>query len=325
MRKLITVVTAICICAAAAPAAIAQSYPARSITMIVPASAGGPTDAIGRILIDGLGAALGQSFIIENIGGASGTLATTRVARTVPDGYTILLGGWHHMVVNAVLYPNAPNPLTEFDPIGQVAIGPMLILAKKSNPANTLPEFLVWLKQRPDGLTFGTGGLGSPPHISGLSLQKITGNRFQFVPYRGAGPAMQDLIAGHIEMMFDQASSALSHVRAGSVKAFAVTAKTRLASAPEIPTVDEAGLPGFYVSVWHGLFVPKGTPADVVTKLENALVTTLADPKVQQRLSAIGQELPPKDQQTPVGFAALQKADAETWWPIIREANIKPE
>jgi tripartite-type tricarboxylate transporter receptor subunit TctC len=292
---------------------------------VVPASAGGPTDSIGRTLTERMGASLGKNVIIENVGGASGTIGTGRVERAAPDGYTIGLGGWNHYVVNGAIYQLPYDFLKDFEPIAQVATGPMLIVSRKSIPANDLKELVAWLKAHPDNLTFGTGGLGSPPHISGLSFEKTTGTHFQFVPYRGAAPAMQDIVAGHIDLMFDQASGALPPILGGNVRAYAVTAKTRLASAPDIPTVDEAGLPGFYVSVWHGLWAPKGTARDIIAKLNSAVVEALADPVVRKRLAEIGQELPPRDQQSPAALAAFHKAEIEKWWPIIRAANLKPE
>lgn len=314
-----------CVIVGCASGAAAQTYPARPITMIVPASAGGPTDSIGRSLTDRMGQVLGKNVIIENVAGASGTIGTGRVVRAAPDGYTIGLGGWNHYVVNGAVYPLAYDFLKDFEPIAQVATGPMLIVSRKTVPANDLKELIGWLKANPSNLTFGTGGLGSPPHISGLSFEKAVGVRFQYVPYRGAGPAMQDVIAGHIDLMFDQASGSIPPIVGGLVRAYAVTAKTRLASAPDIPTVDEAGLPGFYVSVWHGLWAPKGTPKEIIDKLNAAAVEALADPVVRKRLGDIGQEVPPREQQSPLALAAFHKSEIEKWFPIIRAANIKPE
>jgi tripartite-type tricarboxylate transporter receptor subunit TctC len=323
MKQLPAVV--VCVLVGGLSVASAQVYPARPITMVVPASAGGPTDSIARTLTERMAVSLGKNVIIENVGGASGTIGTGRVERAAPDGYTIGIGGWNHYVVNGAIYSLPYDFLKDFEPISQIATGPMLIISRKTVPANDLKEFIAWLKAQPDNLSFGTGGLGSPPHISGLSFEKTTGAHFQFVPYRGTAPAMQDLVAGHIDLMFDQASAALAPILAGTIKAYAVTAKTRLASAPGIPTVDEAGLPGFYVSVWHGMWAPKGTPKDIIAKLNAAVGDALADPLVRKRLAEIGQELPPKEQQTPAALAAFQKAEIERWWPIIRAANLKPE
>ena len=310
---------------ASAAGAQAQSYPAKPITMIVPANAGGPTDTIGRILAAGMQGALGQNVIIENIGGASGTLGTGRLVRAPADGYTIGLGGWNHYVVNGAVYALPYDLLNDFAPVSLIVSGPQLILSRKTVPANDLKEFVAWLKASPNPVTFGTGGVGAPGHISGLSFQDITGLHFQFVPYRGAGPAMQDLVAGHIDMTFDQPTGALPQVRAGLVKAYAVTAKNRLASAPDIPTVDESGLPGFYASIWHGMWVPKATPREIIAKLDAAIVDALADPGVRQRLADLGQDIFPRDQQTPEALAAYHKAEIEKWWPVIKAAGIKPE
>jgi tripartite-type tricarboxylate transporter receptor subunit TctC len=305
-------------------AAQAQSYPVRSITAIVPATAGGPTDTIGRIVMARVQQALGQTIIIENVGGASGTIATNRAVRADPDGYTLIIGGVNHFVVNGAVYPLTYDLVQDFAPISMLSTGPMLILSRNSLPAKDLTELIAWLKAKPEGVTFGTGGLASPPHISGLSLEKVTGNKFQFVPFRGSAPALQNVLAGQLDIIIDQASAALSIARSGGARAFAVTAKERLASAPEIPTVDEAGLPGFYVSIWQAIWAPKGTPKEIVAKINAAVVEALADPAVQQKLKDIGQELPSREQQTPDGFGAYHKAEVEKWWPIIKAAGIKP-
>jgi tripartite-type tricarboxylate transporter receptor subunit TctC len=304
--------------------AAAQPYPTRPITAIVPASAGGPTDTIGRIVMARVQQTLGQTIIIENIGGASGTIATGRVVRTDPDGYTLIIGGVNHFVVNGAVYSLTYDLVRDFAPISMLAAGPMLVMSRKSLPAKNLAELIAWLKAKPEGVTFGTGGLASPPHISGLSLEKVTGNKFQFVPFRGSAPAMQQVVGDQLDIIIDQASSALSIAKAGSVRAYAVTAKERLASAPEIPTVDEAGLPGFYVSIWQALWAPKGTPKEIVAKINAAVVEALADPAVQTRLKDIGQELPTREQQSPEGFGAYHRAEVEKWWPIIKAAGIKP-
>jgi len=311
--------------ALASAQAIAQNYPTRPITMIVPASPGGPTDTIGRILLERMQTSLGQSVVIENVAGAGGTIATARVARSAPDGYTICIGGWNHFVVNGAVYPLQYDLLKDFQAIAMVASGPQLILSRKDIPASNLQELIAWLKANGETTSAGTGGVASPPHVSGLSFQSMTGTRFQFVPYRGAAPAMQDLISGHIDIMFDQASSALPQVLFGSIKAYAVTAKARLASAPDIPTVGEAGLPGFHVSIWQGIFVPKGVSKEIVAKIDTAVVAALADPGVRKRLAEIGQEIPSSELQSPDGFSAFHKAEIEKWWPVIKAANIRVE
>jgi tripartite-type tricarboxylate transporter receptor subunit TctC len=322
MRKLL--VAALVTLAGIAHAS-AQTYPSRPVTAIVPASAGGPTDTIGRIVMARAQQILGQTIIIENVGGASGTIGTGRVVRADPDGYTIGIGGVNHYVVNASVYPLTYDTLKDFEPISMLANGPMLIMSRNSLPAKNLAELITWLKANPDTVTFGTGGLASPPHISGLSLQTVTGNKFAFVPFRGSAPALQQVLGGQLDIIIDQASGALSTAKGGGVRAYAVTAKQRLASAPDIPTVDEAGLPGFYVSIWQAVWAPKGTPKDVIAKLNAAIAGALADPAVQKRLAEIGQELPTPEQMTPEGFGAFHKAEMDKWTPIIKAANIKPE
>ena len=302
----------------------AESYPSKPIRMIVPASAGGPTDTIARTVAQHMGVTLGQSVIIENIGGASGTLGTTRVARAAPDGYTIGIGGWNHYVVNGAVYALPYDLLKDFEPISLVASGPLLIISRKTIPADDLAGLIAWLKANP-GASFGTGGVASPPHVSGLSLQAMIGTQFQFVPYRGSAPAMQNLIAGQIDVMIDQSMSTLPQVRNHTIKVYAVTARTRLSAAPEIPTVDEAGLPGLYASVWHGIWAPATTPSAIVRRLNEAVADTLGDAAVRQRFNDLGQEIFPREQLTPEALHAYHKAEIEKWWPIIKAAGLKPE
>jgi tripartite-type tricarboxylate transporter receptor subunit TctC len=303
----------------------AQVYPSRPVTMVVPYPAGGPTDTIGRIMAEGLRASLGQPVIIENVGGASGSIGTGRVARAAGDGYTLGLGLWPTHVVNGAVFTLPYDVLNDFQPISLVATNPLLIVARKSMPANDLKELIAWLKANPDKATAGTGGAGGASHVAGVYLQKETGASFQFVNYRGLGPAMQDLVAGQIDMIIDYAANSLPQVRAGTVKAYAVTAPNRLPAAPEIPSVDEAGLPGFHVSAWHAFFVPRGTPKSVVRTLNQAVMETLADPVVRSRLNDLGQEIYPREQQTPEALAAFHKAEIEKWWPMLKAAGIKAE
>jgi tripartite-type tricarboxylate transporter receptor subunit TctC len=315
--------------AAALPAvsriARAQAYPSRPITFIVPAAAGGPTDTLTRILTERLKAFLGQPIIVENNGAAGGTIAVGRVARAAPDGYTVGIGQYGNFVLNGAIYPLQYDLLKDFEPVALVATNPQLIVAKSAMPAKDLRELIAWLKANPGKASQGTAGAGSPAHVSGIYFQNTTVTNFQFVPYRGAAPAMQDLVAGQIELMFDQASNALPQVRAGRIKAYAVTAKRRLEVAPDIPTVDEAGLAGFYVSVWHGVFMPRATPREIVGKLNEALVDAMADPNVRARLADLGQQIPPREQQTPEVLRAYQQSEADKWWPLIRAAGVKPE
>jgi tripartite-type tricarboxylate transporter receptor subunit TctC len=293
--------------------------------MIVPFPPGGLADVIGRIAAEGMRASLGQSIIIENVGGANGSVGTGRVARTAPDGYTLGLGIWNTHVGNAATYALQYDVVNDFAPIALLADAPLLLVAKKAIPANDLKELIAWLKANPDKASMGTVGAGSPGHLLGLLLQQETGTRFGLVAYRGAAPQTQDLVAGQIDMGIANPATALPHVQAGSIKAFAVTAKNRLAVAPDIPSVDEAGLPGLYFSLWAGLFAPKSTPRDIIDKLNSAAVDTLSDPNMRHKLAAQGFEIPPREQQTPEALGAYQKAEIEKWWPIIKAANIRAE
>jgi tripartite-type tricarboxylate transporter receptor subunit TctC len=303
----------------------AQVYPSRPITIIVPFPAGGPTDTIARIVSEVMSASLAQSVIVENVTGAAGTIGAGRVARAAPDGYTLCVGFLGTHVLNGAIYSLDYDIVKDFEPIALLASNPQLIVAKKAVPAQDLKELIAWLKANPGKATQGSAGIGSPAHVSGAYFQRSTGTTFQFAQYRGAAPAMQDLVGGHIDLMFDQPPNSLPHMRDGKIKAYAVTAKARLASAPDIPTVDEAGLPRFYISVWSGMWAPKGTPQEVVSKLNAAVVDALANQTVQRRLADLGQEVPARDQQTPAALAAYQAAHIEMWWPIVKSMNLKPE
>jgi len=303
----------------------AQGYPSHPITLVVPFAAGGPVDAVARIMSVPMGKALGQPVVVDYTVGAAGTIGVGRVARAAPDGYTLSIGHWSTHVINAAVYPLQYDLLRDFEPLGMIAANPLLVVSSSAFPARDLRELIAWLKANPDKATAGTAGAGSASHVGGIYFQSATGTQFRYIPYRGTGPAMQDLLAGRIDLMFDQASNSLPQVRAGKIRAFAVTAKTRLPAAPEIPTVDEAGLPGFYVSVWFGIWAPKGTPREIVTKLNAAMVAALADPAARQRLGDLGQEITPREQQSPEAHAAFHKAEAEKWWPLVKAAGIKPE
>jgi tripartite-type tricarboxylate transporter receptor subunit TctC len=268
---------------------------------------------------------LGQAIVIENVSGASGSIGVGRVARSSPDGYTLSIGNITTHVFNGAIYPLPYDLLKDFEPIAMVASNPQLLLGKAGISANTLKELIVWIKAQSGPVLIGTTGSGSSPHISGIYLKRTLGIPATMVPYRGAAPAMQALMAGQIDILFDQVSNALPQVRAKTVKAYAVTAKNPLAAAPDIPTVDAAGLPGFYMAVWHGLWAPRGTPADVITKLNAAAVEALADSRVRARLAELGQEIPALDQQSPQALGVFQKAEIEKWWPLIKADNIKVE
>jgi tripartite-type tricarboxylate transporter receptor subunit TctC len=308
-----------------AAAADAQTYPSRPITMVVPYSAGGPTDTIARIMAERMRGPLGQIIVVENVTGAAGTIGVGKVARAAADGYTISIGHWGTHVVNPAIYALQYDALKDFEPVAMIATNPQLIVAKKAVPAQDLQGLIAWLKANSATATQGTAGHGSASHISGVYFQNITGARFQFVPYRGAGPAMQDLVAGQVDLMIDQAANSLPQVRAGTIKAYAVTDKVRLAAAPDIPTVDEAGVPGLHIAIWHALWMPKGTPKDIIAKLNAAVVEALADAGTRQRLAQLGQEIPPREEQSPQALFAHHKAEIDKWWPIIKAANIKAE
>lgn len=303
----------------------AQVYPSRPITMVAPFAAGAPVDTVGRVVAERMQASLGQPVIVENVSGAAGSLGAGRVARAAADGYTISIGNFSSHVLTGAIYTLQYDVLKDFEPVALLASNPQLIISKNAIPANDLKGLIAWLKANPDKASAGTGGVGGVSHVAGVFFQKETGTRFQFVPYRGTNLAQQDLIGGHIDLLFDQAVTALPNVRAGKIRAYAVTAKTRLDSAPDIPTVDEAGLPGFYMSVWNALWVPKGTPKEIIAKLNTAAVDSMADPAVRKRLSELGLDIPPRDQQTPEALGAFHKAEIEKWWPIIKAANIKSE
>lgn len=301
----------------------AQVYPNRPITLIVPFAAGGPTDTIARIVAERMRASLGQPIIVENVGGADGNIAVGRAARAAPDGYTLSIGNVATHVLNGAAYSLSYDLLGDFEAISRLTDAPAFIDARIALPANDLKELIVWLKANPDKASAGV--FATWGRLFGAYFQSSTGTHIQFVPYRGAAPAMQDLIAGQIDLMFDQAGNTLAQLRNGKIKALAVASTKRLALAPDVPTLDEAGVPGFYLSVWHGMWAPKATPKDIIAKLNSAIVAALANPAVQQKLIGLGQEIPSRDQQTPEALSAYQKAEAEKWWPIIKAANIRGE
>ena len=324
MKRLICMVATATALAGIAPAS-AQVYPSRPVTIVVPFAAGGPNDTFARIIAERMRGSLGQTVIIENVGGGGGNIGVGRVARATADGYTLSFGSLSSHVLNGAFFNLPFDVVNDFEPIAMVVDGPQVLVARKNFPANDLKEFIAWLKANPDKATMGHPGSGSAAHVGGAFMQKETGTRFQFVPYRGGGPAMQDLLAGQVDLMIVQVADALAQAQAGRLKAYAVTAKTRLALAPDLPTVDEAGLPGFHVLSWHAIWVPKETPKAVVATLNAAAVEALADPAVRKRLADVGQEIFPRERQTPQALRAFHAAEIEKWWPIVKDANIKAE
>jgi tripartite-type tricarboxylate transporter receptor subunit TctC len=306
--------------------ALAQSYPSRPISLVVAFGAGGPSDVIARILAEGMRGPLGQPVVIENVPGASGTIGVGRVARALPDGYTLVLGNWATHVLNGPMFSLAYDLQKDFEPVALVSSDPLMIVARKTIPARNLREFVSWLKDNPERATQGTTGAGGISTVGGLFFARETGTRFRFVPYRGGlAAAMQDLVAGQIDFMVDTAANSLPQVRAGTVKAFAITATRRLTAAPDVPTVDEEGFPALHALNWQAVFLPKGASKETVATLNAAIVVALADANVKQRLGDIGQEIFARDRQTPEALAAFQQAEIAKWWPIIKAANIKAE
>jgi tripartite-type tricarboxylate transporter receptor subunit TctC len=305
--------------------AVAQDYPVRPITMIVPFPAGGATDTVARYLAEQMRGVLGQSVIIENVGGAAGSIGVGRAVRSPADGYTLSIGTSTTHMLTGGLYTLPFDLLKDLEPIILIGSEPLLIVGRKNLPADDLRGLIAYLKANPDKASVGVAGVGAAGHLAGISFQKETGTRFQFVPYRGNAPAMQDLLAGQIDFMMEPSSNFRSLIGTGSVRPYAVTGKTRLPSSPDIPTADEAGLSGFFASLWYGLWVPKDTPKDIIAKLNATLVQLLADPSVQQRFDELGIQISPRDQQSPEALRTFQKAEMERWWPIIKASSLKAE
>ena len=310
---------------AAAPIAWGEVYPSRPIAIVVPFPAGGPIDTLARIMADRMKVSLGQPVIVENVPGAGGTFGLGRVARATPDGYTASIGDWTSHVASGAIYPIQFDLLRDFEPVSLLTSSPQVIVGKSALPFKDLKDLIAWLKANPDKASAATVGPGSTPHICGIYFQNNTGTRFQLVPYRGGAQAMQDLVGGHVDFMCAEASQTLPHVRGGKMKAYAVLAKSRWTAAPETPTIDEAGVPGLYISSWRGLWVPRGTSKEVIAKLNAAVVDALADPAARQRLFDLGHEIFPREQQTPEALGAHHKAEIGKWWPIIKAADIKVE
>jgi tripartite-type tricarboxylate transporter receptor subunit TctC len=321
MRSLL--IASACALAFANPGSVrAEIYPSRPITIVVPLPAGFTFDVTARLLAEHMRASLGQPVIVENVTGASGSIGVGRVARAAPDGYTLIFGGLNTHVLNGAALALPYDGVTDFAPVGLVATTRLLIVSNKTVPANDLKQLIAWLKAHPGKASQGTGGPGSLTHFAGIYFQQKTGTRFASIPYRGGGAAINDLLGGNIDFLIDLAPNSLPHLRAGAIRAYAVLAKQRLGAAPEVPTVDEAGLPGLYMSAWQAIWAPKGTPGAVIDRLNRAIADALADPALQARLAEFGEDIFPREQQTPAALAAWQKAEIEKWWPIVRTANI---
>ena len=303
--------------------ALAENFPSHPITVIVPFSAGGPSDAMMRIMAERMKVTLGEPVLIENVTGAGGSLGVGRTVRSPPDGYTIGFGHLGTNVANGVIYKLGYDLVTDLEPVVLLPSNPMIIVSKNAVPAKSLGELLAWLKARPTPATAGTAGAGSGSHIAALYFESVTGIKLQYVPYRGTGPAMTDLVAGQIDLIVDQTSNSISQVRAGTIRAYAVTDTKRVESAPDIPTTDEAGLAGFHMTLWSGLWVPKNTPKDIVAKLNAAAVDALNDQAVRKQLENLGLQMPPKDRLSPEALGTWQKAEIAKWWPMLKAANVK--
>jgi tripartite-type tricarboxylate transporter receptor subunit TctC len=303
----------------------AQAYPSRPVTMIVPAPAGGPTDTLARIMAEPLRAALGQPIIIENVGGAGGSIGVGRAVRAAADGYTLSIGNWSTHVGASAIYPVQYDVLKDLEPVSLLSFAPLMIVGRPNLPATNVAELIAWMKAKPGKATTGTTGAGSAPHLCSIYFEDKTGIRSQYVPYRGAAPAVQDLVGGQIDVACLEASTMLPQVRSGKIKGYAVLDQSRWYKAPELPTMDEAGAAGLVLSFWHGLWVPKGTPRAVVSRLQAAVVASLAEPAVHARFTDVGLTMATRAQETPDALAAYHKAEIEKWWPIIKAAGIKPE
>ena len=303
--------------------AFADKFPTHPITIVVPFSAGGPSDAMMRILAERMKTTLGETILVENTTGAGGSIGVGRVVHAPPDGYTVGFGHLGTHVANGAIYKLGYDLVNDLEPVVLLPSNPMVIVSKNAVPAKSLPELLAWLKSQPQPATAGTAGAGSGSHVAGLAFEAAADITLQYVPYRGTGPALNDLVAGQIDVIVDQLSNSINQVRAGTIRAYAVTDSKRVEQAADIPTTDEAGLPGFHMTLWSGLWVPKGTPRDIVTQLNAAAVDALNDPAVRKQLENLGLQMPPADKLTPQALGAWQQAEIAKWWPIIKAANVK--
>jgi tripartite-type tricarboxylate transporter receptor subunit TctC len=301
----------------------AENFPSHPITIVVPFAAGGPSDVMARILAERMKTTLGETILVENVTGAGGSIGVGRALRSPPDGYTISFGHLGTHVANGAIYKLGYDLVADLEPVVLLPSNPMVVVSKNAVPAKSLKELIEWLKARPTPATAGTAGAGSGSHIAGLYFENVTGIKLQYVPYRGTGPAMNDLVAGQIDVIVDQLSNSISQVRAGTIRAYAVTDTKRVESAPDIPTTEEAGLPGFRMTLWSGMWVPKDTPKEIVAKLNASAVDALNDPTVRKQLENLGLQMPPKDQLSPQSLGTWQKAEIAKWWPMIKASNVK--
>jgi tripartite-type tricarboxylate transporter receptor subunit TctC len=305
--------------------ALADGFPSHPITIIVPFAAGGPSDAMARILAERMKMTLGEAILIENVTGAGGSIGVGRAVHAPPDGYTISFGHLGTHVANGAIYKLGYDLVTDLEPVALLPSNPMIIVSRNAVPAKSLAELIAWLKARTTPATAGTAGAGSGSHIAGLYFESLTGIKLQYVPYRGTAPALNDLVAGQIDIMIDQTSNSINQVRGGNIRAYAITDDKRVEQASDIPTTDEAGLPGFHMTLWSGLWVPRGTPGDVIARLNAATVDALGDPAVIKQLQNLGLQMPPRNQLSPEALGAWQKAEIAKWWPMIRAANVKAD
>ena len=323
MRK--AILAALLVLATISSNARADNFPSHPITLVVPFSAGGPTDAMARILGDHMRSTLGQPILIENVTGAGGSLGVGRVVRAAPDGYTVSIGHLGTHAANGAIYKLGYDLVADLEPVAMLPSNPMVVVSKNAIPAKSLQELLAWLRAQPAPPIAGTAGAGSGSHIAGLYFESVTGIKLQYVPYRGTAPALTDLVAGQIDIIVDQLSNSIAQMRAGTIRAYAVTDDKRVETASDIPTTDEAGQPGFHMTLWSGLWVPKNTPKDIVAKLNAAVVAAMNDPAVRKKFEDLGLQMPPKDRLSPEALGEWQKAEIAKWWPMIKAANVRVE
>ena len=321
--KMLRLVAPLLMALAGVALAQADTYPSKPVTIIVPFPAGGPTDTVARLMSEHMRQTLGQSVLVETVTGAGATIGVGRTVNAAPDGYTLLVGNWSSNVGSPALYPVSWNPVDNLEAVIRLPVSSLMIVGKEALPAKNAKELIAWLKANPDKASAASVGAGSGAHICGLYFGEKTETKFQFVFYRGGAPAMQDMLAGTIDLMCAEASQTLAHVQAHKIKAFAVMGRTRYAGLPEVPTMEEMGITGMDISFWHGLWAPKGTPKDVVAKLNDAAQKALADPVVQKRVAALGMTIPAKADLTPQALHDFHKAELDKWWSIIKSYGIK--